>query len=270
MLPGVDGFAWDLGHIIFLGAFFSVVTAVILAMVRVAAHALRDRDPKREQAIRWHMDFSELPAADRRCRHELTGEVRSRQCPNEFDCRECQEHPKFLRNTPVMAEVDMQALVAGMPVPLDRLYHRGHAWAKRDDDGTYTIGLDEFASRLLGADAKFELPQPGASVFANGTAWLIQTANDAVRVLSPVSGTVVRCSGRTITVQPAADFRADHLLKGEEVKAWLRKEIERLQIAMGGSAAPALADGGALANDLPAECPDADWSDVRARMLLNA
>lgn len=271
MFPGVSGFEWDAGHVIFLGAFFSVLAIVLTTMAIATARLLRDRTPKRAEAIRWHVDFSELPAADRRCRHELTGEIDKRQCPNEFDCRVCKQHPSFVRMQPgPMAEVETQTVVAGMPIPLDRLYHRGHTWAKREADGVYTIGVDPFASRLFGAEAKFELPTAGNPVFANGTAFHVTSGGERYRMLSPVTGEVIEASANTIRVRPDAGFRTDHLLSGHEVGCWLRRELDRLQLALGVAADPALADGGALVDNLPEQYPDLDWDDVRARMLLNA
>ena len=266
MFPGVDGFAWDAGHIIFLGAFFSVVTLVAITLARVWMRSLRDRTPQKEQQIRWHSDFHDLPSRMRQCRHELTGEVRQRSCPNEFDCRVCTEHPKFVRNTAaVMAEQDVQDCVAGMVIPLDRLYHRGHTWVREEPDGTVSVGLDELGKRLVGNPECVEMPARGEQVLVNGAAFHV----NGVRVLSPVEGEVVESAPLSLRVRPAAGFRTDHLLRGREVIAWMEKEIERLQLTLGGGAiGAALADGGVLSADLEREKPDADWDAVRGLMLL--
>jgi hypothetical protein len=276
MFPGVNGFRWDAGHIIFLGTFFAVAIVIATTLIVAFVGRLRDRAPEREQAIRWRLDFTELPAADRRCRHELTGEIRSRQCPNQFDCRFCQDHPKFLpAHAPgPMAEVELHSVVCGIPVPLDRYYHRGHTWAKAESDGSYTVGLDELGSRLIGPADAVDLPQPGSPIFVNGTAWSVRKDGDSFRVLSPVSGEVMACErgehGWFLKVRPAKNFRTDHLLHGPEVSAWMTKEVERLQLALGTASEPALADGGALVKHLSSEYPGLDWSNVRARMFLNS
>lgn len=270
MFPGVSGFQWDAGHIIFLGAFFSVAILIAATLIAALLRSLRDLAPQRAEAIRWHVDFSELSASDRRCRHELTGEVRRRQCPNELDCRRCQEHPKFVKaHAPgPMAEVDLQNSICGIPLPLDRLYHRGHTWAKAEPDGTYTIGLDEFGSRLMGSAEAVDLPTPGEPVFVSGTAWNVRCDGERFRILSPIEGEVVACErgehGWFLKVRPAKGFRTDHLLKGSEVVAWMGKELERLQMAMGQGPEPELADGGTLVSELPVD------ANVRARMFLNS
>ena len=136
MFPGVDGFAWDAGHVIFLGAFFSVLLVVIASLTRAAWRVFRPSAAGTPENLRWHADFSELPSGERKCRHELAGEIDSRVCPNEFDCRVCAEHPRF-----VCAEAAGQPLkaiedVAGMCLPLDRFYHRAHTWARPESDGS--------------------------------------------------------------------------------------------------------------------------------------
>jgi hypothetical protein len=275
MFPGVDGFRWDAGHVIFLGAFFSVALIIASTVIFAFLRSVRDQEPRREQHIRWHLDFTALPAADRRCRHELTGEIRCRECPNEFDCRVCADHPKFVKAySGPMAEVETHSVVCGMPMPQDRWYHRGHTWARLEADGTYTVGLDELGSRLMGPVDRIDLPKPGVTVFVNGTGWTVRQAGDRFRVLSPVDGEVVESEGGQhgwfLKVRPAKGFRTDHLLRGPEAAAWMSKEIERLQLAMGSEPEPALADGGALVADLAGEYPGFDLSDVRARMFLNA
>ena len=275
MFPGVDGFRWDAGHIIFLGAFFSVAIIIAATVILAVLRSVRDQTPQREQAIRWHGDFKELAPADRCCRHQLTGEVRSRQCPNDLDCRVCQDHPKFVKaHGGPMAEVETHSVVCGVPMPHDRLYHRGHTWARAEDDGTYTVGLDELGSRLIGTPEALELPSPGTPVFVNGTGWFVRAGGERFRVLSPVEGEVVEAEpgerGWFLRVRAPKAFRTDHLLKGSEAAAWMTRELERLQLAMGAEVGPALADGGTLVRDLVGENPDFYWPAVRARMFLNS
>src|SRR5512141_93129 len=102
-----------MAHFIFMGAFFSVLT-VVAATVLFALW--RSRQPKQQEAhLRWHSDFHDLPAQDRVCRHVLTGELRQRECPNAFDCRNCQKHATLKQACLGGAETE----VFGMSFPLD-------------------------------------------------------------------------------------------------------------------------------------------------------
>jgi glycine cleavage system H lipoate-binding protein len=250
---------------IFLGAFFSVLTVVSVTLL----FALwRSRRPKKQEAhLRWHSDFHELPSSDRSCRHALTGEFQKRECPNAFDCRGCQTHPKLKQAALGRAEEE----VYGMAFPLDRYYHRGHTWARVEADGAVTVGLDELGKRLVGAPDAVDLPAPGVRVHANGTAFRVKRRETDVRILSPVDGEVVETGGPDrewyLKVRPE-NTNFTHLLRGEEIRPWMLREIERLQLALSAEGAPTLADGGVPVADIPASCPGADWDAVCGEMFL--
>ena len=270
MLPWNYGFQWNTGHIIFLGAFYLVLTVVcvtVLAAIRRSRRALAEH---RAEEIAWHADFHELPARDRVCRHVLTGEFQRRECPHAFDCRECATHASLMKRHPLAAADRCEEDLFGMAFPLDRFYHRGHTWAHSEKDGTVTIGLDDLGARLLGAPEGVDLPQPGTRVHANGTAFRIRKRGTDVRVLAPVDGEVVETGGPDrpwyLKLRPASgsELAFRHLLRGAEVRPWILREMERLQLALG----PTLADGGVPVTDIAANCTDANWDGVCGEMFL--
>jgi hypothetical protein len=262
MFPGVDGFAWDAGHIVFLGAFFAVLLVLAGTLLRAALRSARGEAEK----IRWHADFAELSSASRRCRHELTGEIEWRQCPNEFDCRVCAQHPRFVAEHASPQPSHGCVEIAGLHMPLDRWYHRGHAWAKLEADGTYTIGPDELALAVVGRADVIELPAPGSHVFANGPGWIVRKGADTLRVLSPIDGEVLETNGAhgewRLRVRPSPGSKTTHLLAGSEAVAWFRREFGRLQCALGNPAV------GELSDDLEASYPNVDWDAVRGAVFL--
>jgi hypothetical protein len=275
MLPWIYGFHWNAGHIIFLGAFYSVLTVVAVTLIAAARRSRRDLVAARVEEIAWHADFHDLPARDRVCRHVLSGEFQSRQCAHAFDCRQCQTHAKLIELHPVELAAKPEEDLFGMAFPLDRFYHRGHTWAHPQADGTVTVGLDELGQRLLGVPDAVDLPQPGTHVAANGTAFRAHKRNADVRVLSPVDGEVVETGGAGLgwylKVKPAAtgEMAFRHLLRGAEVKPWLMREMERLQLALSTEgAAPTLADGGVPVADIAACYPKTDWDAVCGEMFL--
>jgi len=274
MFPWNYGFEWNTSHVIFLGAFYTVLVVVATTVVSALVRARRDLRARRDEDIRWHSEFEDLPAADRACRHVLTGEFKRRECPNAFDCRKCETHARLIENRPVVAE-EGEDEIFGMAFPLDRYYHRGHTWARPETDGTVTVGLDELASRLTGTPDIIELPAVGTQVRVNGPALRIRKRNADVRLLSPVDGEVVETGGPEkdwlLRVKPAAEggrtFR--HLLRGTEIRPWLLRELERLQLALTmEGAGPALADGGVPVGDMAEACPGADWDAVCGKMFL--
>ncbi|MDR3698026.1 MAG: hypothetical protein P4L56_00240 [Candidatus Sulfopaludibacter sp.] len=273
MLPWNYGFHLDAGHIVFLGAFYTVLVIVATTLVSAALRSRQDLRSRKLERIRWHSEFNDLPARDRACRHVLTGELESRECPHSFDCRECETHARLVEGHPVAAGEEEE--IFGMSFPLDRLYHRGHTWVRPESDGTVTVGLDDLGSRLLGTPGQVALPPVGSQIEVNGTAFRVHKHGADVRVLSPVEGEVLEAgapgAGWYLRVRPAASgepaFR--HLLRGAEVRPWLMRELERLQLTLTAEgAAPALADGGVPIADMSQAYPQADWDAVCGEMFL--
>ena len=273
MLPGVDGFVWDVGHIVFIGAFFTVLTVLAGAVSWSVAAAARDVRMQRIPVLRWEAVFGGLPPAARLCRHTLAGVIDRRVCDRSFTCGSCPDHPA-LAARPIRWGL-AHSPVAGVEVASDRSYHRGHTWARREADGDWSIGLDELAERVLGTPDELRLPPVGTRLAANGVAWSARCGRDAVRVLSPVEGEVTatgsRGQGWYLKVRPlpeGPDTR--HLLVGVEARAWMASEVQRLLVALRDPAiGPTLADGGRLAAKLPVAAPAADWQALRGLLLLN-
>lgn len=277
MFPWVYEFHWTPGHIIFLGVFFSVSIVIAATVARSGWLAYRDFKRQKAGSIQWHADFEDLPRSARACRHELTGEVKHRTCENQFDCRTCAAHTDFLASlTPQLSSEPTAQSLFGFAIPLDRLYHRGHTWAKPEDGGTYLIGVDDFAARVIGSPDDVELPEVGDRVETNGTAWHIYKRGSRLRILSPLDGVVVERGGlkRGWFLKVKADpseTGARHLLRGTEIRPWIMRELERLQLSLNSEGVGfSLADGGELVPDMWEHYPDVDWDGVWGEMLLKS
>jgi glycine cleavage system H protein len=173
--------------------------------------------------------------------------------------------------------------------PMDRLFHRGHAWLQAADDGLVTIGLDDFAAKLVGPLARVSLPGVGTSVGQGEQAWRLQADDGrSVDMLSPVDGVVADVNpalasspalaerdpygeGWLMKVRPSR-MRANrsNLMSGASVNRWMEETVAGLR----GHFAPGL---GALAQDggLPvsgmARAIDAEgWDRLAASFLLTA
>ncbi len=262
MFPEVDGFDWTFGHVFFISAFLAIVAALAAVAIVSLTRAVRDVSRGRSEPIRWSLDFAELPAPSRQCRHALTGEAPNRICPNAFDCRVCTNHPKF-RQAKAGEGSDM---LFGLRYPNYRYYHRGHTWVAPQPDGTLLVGLDAIGHRTIGEPDVVKMPAPGSKVVNNGEGWRMWKDGLEVRVLCPVEGIVLQTGGPEdnwyLRVQPAtrpADLR--HLLRGEEVRAWVGKEIDRLQGAV-------LADGGVLVDEFIREIPKPERDELLGQIFL--
>jgi glycine cleavage system H lipoate-binding protein len=271
MFPGVSGFKWDAGHVIFLGAFYAVVMVILATLIRALSRTRRDFRLAKAAAIQWREDFHDLAPRDRRCRHELNGEVDSRLCENGFDCRSCATHPVFEKAAKAQTAFPRGNPFA-FPFPLDRQYHRGHTWVRPEADGTLEVGLDELGARLIGAPERIDLPQVGRRVYANGTGWSVRRNGASVRVLAPMDGTVVATGGPEqgwyLKLRPdMPEPNTRHLLRDGEAVRWMSRELDRLQLLTAGPC-PALADGGAPVADIGAVLPKNEWGAVCGAVLL--
>jgi glycine cleavage system H lipoate-binding protein len=270
MFPGVFDFQWSPGHVIFLGAFFCVLACVLIVLSAVLLKTLRDFRARRVEAIRWDSNFHDLSAAQRRCRHELTARIAARICPNGFDCRQCDQYDELAARPSKITADD----AFGFDLPQDRLYHRGHAWVKPNDDGTVDVGLDDFGARLIGDPDAIDLPAEGSRLEVNGTGWTMTKGGQEIRVLSPVEGTVVATGGPgdewLLRVKPPEGKTSlKHLLRAEETCAWLLREVERLQQSLSPQAiGVSLADGGQPVRDLTKAYPQANWDAVWGEVFL--
>ena len=270
MFPGVDGFHWTVGHIIFLSAFFAVLSIILTTVASAAFRSSRDLRQGRAAAIAWKAEFAQLPEAERCCRHELAGRVAHRLCPNAFGCCDCSEYEHF---APLPARAHSNPM--GLDYPENRFYHRGHTWVAPQDDGTVTVGLDDLAAHLIGEPDSIELPEAAAELQSDGVAWKMKKNGHEVRVRAPIDGVVVETGGPEkgwyLRLRPTGRMNLRHLLRGPEVAPWVAREIDRLQLILGPpETIPALADGGTLVPGVMDSLPDADWDSALAGTFLEA
>ena len=272
MFPGVDGFHFTFGHILFLSLFFAVVLTIFITVALAVRRTVDDFRTDHGMDFCWHEHFSEMPPSQRRCRHELAGRVISRTCDNAYDCRHCEQYARF---AVLPASGNVSAL--GLKYSEDCYYHRGHTWVQPADDGTVNMGLDELAKHLIGDPDSVLMPEVGADVELNQMAWRMRKNGKEIQVRAPIEGTIVAVGGPHqgwyLKIRPRFDLHDPatlrHLLRGPEVHGWLARELERLQLQLRApNSPPALADGGVLLPDLMNIVPDADWDTALADTFL--
>lgn len=274
MLPWVYEFHWTAFHVTFLLIFFSVFTVVVSTVFLALRRTKIDELSKKMDAIQWHADFEDLPPAMKACRHEVSGEVKHRQCDHEFDCRSCKVHPLITARQ--LKKPMLQFEAYGFSMPPYRLYHRGHTWVQEEKDGTVKVGIDDFGTRIIGKPYSIELPPVGSQLSVNGKGMLVKKTGVSLRLLSPIDGEVLEHGdaekGWYLRVRPNNfDRSSAHLLRGDEVPRWIMRELERLQISFAVNGVGAtLADGGELVPDFHRHFPKADWDGVLGQMFLQA
>ena len=74
---------------------------------------------------------------------------------------------------------------AGFLAPAGLLFHPGHSWARMDGLDTVTIGMDDFAAKLLGSADSISLPKLGSRVKQGSLGWVFKTDSRVIHMLLP-------------------------------------------------------------------------------------
>jgi len=178
-------------------------------------------------------------------------------------------------------------LVAGFKVPDNLRYHPGHTWALSESPSLVRVGLDDFASKLIGKIERTALPQRGqwirqgqkiATFFRNGA---------SVDVVSPIEGSISDVNdnvardpklaqsdpygeGWLVTVQsPDAKTNFRNLLSGAVARFWTQESAGRLQSRMPMFAGALAQDGGVAVDNLADQIPDQEWASITKEFFLS-
>jgi glycine cleavage system H lipoate-binding protein len=178
-------------------------------------------------------------------------------------------------------------LVGGFQVPENLRYHPGHTWALSESPTLVRVGMDEFASKLVGKLEHITLPQRGQWIRQGQKIWTVQRDGSAVDMVSPIEGSVsdineavVRDPGLAledpygegwlVTVQsPDAKTNFRNLLGGALARWWTEESAGRLQRKMPMMAGALAQDGGVAMGDLTAHMPDQDWVALAKEFFLS-
>lgn len=179
------------------------------------------------------------------------------------------------------------ALVAGFEVPENVRYHSGHTWALSESQDLVRVGMDDFASKLVGKVENIALPQRGRWVRQGQKIWTIFRDGKSVDMISPIEGTVIDVNeaagnnpeltrkdpygeGWLLKVQaPDAKINFRNLLGGELARLWTEASAMRLHNRIPGLATALAQDGGVAVDDLTAHLPDEDWAAVTREFFLS-
>jgi glycine cleavage system H lipoate-binding protein len=168
-------------------------------------------------------------------------------------------------------------------VPAGVHLHPGHTWARLDADGLVSVGVDDFAHKLVGP-ASLELPELGEHVAQGEAALEIGDADKKVPMLSPVDGTVVAVNaaarerpdaiddpyaGWLFKVKPnrlAANFR--QLLADGPARRFLEDAGEAVALRMSPQLATVLQDGGTPVHGIARALAGDAWDELARQHFL--
>jgi glycine cleavage system H lipoate-binding protein len=196
------------------------------------------------------------------------------------------------QHRPVRRETDLPRLlpnmVSGFQVPENVRFHPGHTWALSESPNLVRVGIDDFASKLIGKVEAVSLPQRGQWIRQGQKILSFKRNGIAVDMVSPIEGSVADINeaiianpraaaqdpygeGWLVTVQsPDAKTNFRNLMGGALARWWMEEAVSRLQKRLPATVgALALAqDGGVASDDLAAGIPDEQYQAIAREFFL--
>ncbi len=179
-------------------------------------------------------------------------------------------------------------LVNGFQVPEHVRFHPGHTWALSESPNHVRVGVDEFASKLIGKVEAVSLPQRGQWIRQGQKVLSFKRNGVAVDMVSPIEGSVSDINeavaanpelagkdpygeGWLLTVQsPDAKTNFRNLMGGALARWWMEEAVGRLHKrlpATMGSLALAQ-DGGIASDNLAAGLADEEFTKIAHEFFL--
>ncbi|MGB8929631.1 MAG: glycine cleavage system protein H [Anaeromyxobacteraceae bacterium] len=204
--------------------------------------------------------------------------------PAEETARVPAHAPAMARERAVRAPAAAAPAFGWFNIPAGVKLHPGHTWARVEDDGVVTVGMDDFAQKLVGP-ARVSLPAIGARVAQGEPAFELAAANGSVPMLSPIEGTVVavneaaRSNPETLS-EPygkgwlfkvkaprlARDLR--QLISDNAATRFLEGAAEALAMRMSPELGRVLQDGGAPILGIGPELEGEKWTELARKFFL--
>lgn len=192
---------------------------------------------------------------------------------------------KGLAEIPVR-EAFIPSLNEWFNIPENLYYHQGHTWAVPEDDKVIKIGIDDFASKLLGNLNSVKPMALGSKIGQGEPALIVIIDGKQIPVLSPLSGEVIAINDDAIrnpeilNKDPYKDgwllkLKTDragsevkNLLTGRVAKAWIDSTVERLREISGGDIGLVYQDGGFPVNGIAKTLSSDKWEEIAKEFLF--
>lgn len=76
-------------------------------------------------------------------------------------------------------------------IPGGLKYSREHEWLRQETDGSYTVGISDYAQHILGDMVFVDLPESGATVNAGDDCAVVESVKSASDIYAPISGEII-------------------------------------------------------------------------------
>ena len=169
----------------------------------------------------------------------------------------------------------------GFDIPQGFCFHPGHTWVKKESPENARVGIDNFATSLLGKIDRIDVMAPNRWVRQGQKLMTIVSGDTMVDLLSPVEGVITAINNDAMqdpnlvardpykdgwvamVKSPDLAINQKNLVQGPMVAPWMQNNVTRLNATLS-QLSPSLAqDGGVpVSGLLPKLAPD-----LRKRLL---
>jgi len=175
--------------------------------------------------------------------------------------------------------------VSGFQLKPALAYHPGHLWVHRVSKDQGYVGLDDFARRLVGPDARIVPFEPGNHVDQGGKVATVRRDGHRTPLLSPVSGEIIGVNPR-LKNEPDLPFRdpygngwlfkirsprlfaeLSNLMNGSLANRWMQDTGERFRHQLMLAHGSVIQDGGDPVEDIAAQLTDDEWRQLTGEFL---
>lgn len=172
-------------------------------------------------------------------------------------------------------------------VPANLFFHPGHTWVRLDGGDTVTVGISDFAQKLVGPLGRIELPAVGTSLVQGESALRLDADGAGIAMLAPVDGTVVAinhalvASPDRVKQAPYADgwlmtvksaklaSNLKNLMSGSFARRWMDTVCESLGAEMAPTELGRVyMDGGHIVDGLARSLAQDEWPALARRFFL--
>lgn len=242
---------------------------------------------KSDAFIFWQDKLNCQPLSRRPCIHHMKGRIDFKACTKSYHCIDCEFDQYFQDSFKVYARVEEINFdkIKGFSLPAGFYLAKNHIWIKIEGNGMVSMGIDDFAARLLGQFDDSSTPLMGKPVKRGKPVFTLGRGENNVTFISPVSGVVTEINAKAkkdpglINQAPytdgwlitlfCQDLKQDlkSLMFMDTASEFVDVQAKRLYGYLEEKTGLKAADGGELVRDICGSLPDVSWQELVSTFL---
>jgi len=177
-------------------------------------------------------------------------------------------------------------MIGGFIVPEELYFHQGHAWVRPESNNVVTVGLDDFAQKLVGKIDAIHLPGIKSKVKQGERGWSIEVGTKILDMLAPIDGEILTVNSDLIDSPeivnndpygqgwlmkiraPRLIANLKNLLSGNISKKWIEEVNSKLLSSLDYNLGLVYQDGGVPIDGMARNIDPDRWEEIAKEFLL--